>query len=106
MKCLGESLTSVPKEGNVYFTKVDIRFLKNDDVENKQQTVDFAFHLNTMDKCLERAKCMLKVFEEKCQDKKQEYPQLRSLRKKYHLADLSDDQYLGSMRAPKASKAS
>ena len=106
MKCLGESLTSVPKEGNVYFTKVDIRFLKNDDVENKQQTVDFAFHLNTMDKCLERAKCMLKVFEEKCQDKKQEYPQLRSLRKKYHLAHLSDDQYLGSMRVPKASKAS
>lgn len=54
-----------------FYAKKNVQFTANEENDRKQVAIDYAYHMHTMDGCIERARKMLGMFKESSVKEKQ-----------------------------------
>ena len=79
-----------------YYVKCNISPSENKVSEHKQQAIDYAHHVNTLDFCINRVNSFVEVFRNQIKKEKHDFSFLQFLRKRYQLINLKDDPYLSN----------
>eukprot|EP00347_Sterkiella_histriomuscorum_P006511 403352489 len=97
---LTECLTN---KKDVQFQKKMIEYTINQDTVSRQQAVDYAQQIITLDSCIDRVQSQINLIQQQQALDRQEYEFLQFLRRLYLLIDIRHDPYLSKAFAKQAS---